>query len=429
MERTIRPARRLVGQLTVPGDKSISHRALLLSAIARGSSEISGLAPGADLASTANCLRALGVVITQAGRRVLVEGRGLRGLRAPVGTLDAGNFGTAMRLLTGLLAGQPFESIISGDESLRRRPMERIIRPLAQMGARIESRSGRPPLLIRGGPLHGISYKLPVASAQLKSCLLLAGLYAQGRTQIIETQPTRNHTERMLRRLGVPLEISDNCLTLSGPLADDLPACDWPIPGDLSSAAFFIAAAALLPGSDLHLANIGVNPTRTGFLTALCDMGAQIELLQERQPAGEPLAELRVRGAARLQAIKLAGPAIPALIDELPLLAVVATQAQGTTVIEDAAELRVKESDRLAAVAKNLRRMGAELEERPDGLIIPGPQPLRGARLSSYNDHRIAMAFAIAGLIATGKTVISGAEWADISFPNFYRQLETLRDD
>lgn len=438
MEQVISPTRRIGGEILVPGDKSISHRALMLAALAQGESIVHNLAPGEDVRSTARCLRALGVKISLkaahkgAGRPMaVVAGVGFRGLRPSEGPLDAGNSGTTLRLLGGILAGQPFESVLTGDESLSRRPMNRIVEPLRRMGAQVESCEGHAPLRIQGpseGRLRAISYELPVPSAQVKSCVLLAGLYAEGSTTVIEPVPTRDHTERLLARLGVPIECCENTITLVGPVTRELEPFEVRVPGDLSSAAFFIAAATLLPGSELLLRDVGVNPTRTGFLDVLRRMGARIKLLNEHEEGGEPVADLLVRGTSRLQAIKLDGSELSRLIDEVPLLAVVATQAEGTTVVRGAQELRVKETDRLRAVALNLRRLGAHVEELPDGFILEGPQRLRGAQLESFGDHRIAMAFAVAGLVAEGETTIEGAEWAGISYPGFFAALERVAE-
>ena len=438
MEQIINPARRIAGEVRVPGDKSISHRALMLAALAQGESVVRGLAPGKDVRSTARCLRALGVEISleaskaSAGNEdfmAIIGGVGLHGLRPPRAPLDAGNSGTTMRLLAGILAGQPFESVLTGDESLCRRPMGRIVEPLRRMGAQVESRDGHAPLRIQGPPegrLRAISYELPVPSAQVKSCVLLAGLYAEGFTTVAEPVPTRDHTERLLARLGVPIQRCEHRVTIAGPVKEELEPLEMRVPGDLSSAAFLIATAVLLPGSELLLRDVGVNPTRAGFLDALLRMGAPVEMLNEREEGGEPVADLLVRGASGLRAIELKEEEIPRLIDEVPLLAVLATQAEGVTVIRGAKELRVKETDRIRAIAFNLKRMGARVEELPDGLIIEGPQRLRGARLESFNDHRIAMAFAVAGLVAAGETIIEGAEWAGVSYPSFFEALERI---
>lgn len=429
MQRIIHPTQQIKGEIVVPGDKSISHRALLLAAVARGESLIRGLAPGADVKSTTRCLRVLGIPIespeTSNGTAVIrVQGRGLRGLQAPKETLDAGNSGTTMRLLAGLLAGQPFHSAITGDESLQKRPMGRIIEPLEQMGAKIKSRNGYAPLSIEGRGLTGIRYELPLASAQVKSCLLLAGLYADGTTTVIESQGSRDHTERMLHLMGAGFQANGQMLAVRG--GCELASCEFFIPGDLSSAAFFIAAATVIPGSELVIRCVGTNPTRTGFLECLHQMGGSVEYLNKREQSSEPVADLLITSPPSLQATEIAGNLIPRLIDEIPLLAVLATQAEGMTIIRDAHELRVKETDRLRAVVENLRRMGAQLEEQADGLIISGPQALKGAQIASYGDHRIAMAFSVAGLIAEGVTTIEGAEWVDISFPGFFKRLERI---
>ncbi len=424
MEQRIRPAQGLRGTLTVPGDKSISHRALILGALAEGETRLENLGSGRDVGSTLGCLRALGVEISKREAEAIVRGCGLD-LSPPKGVLDAGNSGTTMRLLCGVLAGQDFSATITGDESLRRRPMARIIQPLTRMGARIEHQGGRAPLVIRGGNLQGITYEMPVASSQLKSCVLLAGLYAAGLTTVIERVKTRDHTERLLAHFGIELARDGPTIALRG--GSDLKASQIQIeiPGDLSAAAFFIAAALLVRDSRLVIRDVGVNPTRTCFLEALSGMGARISLQNERDRSGEPRADLMIESSS-LKAISVGGEQIPRLIDELPLLALLATQAYGRTVIRDAQELRVKETDRIRAVTLNLKRMGVELKERADGWEIPGPQALKGAQLASFGDHRIAMAFAVAGLVAQGETVIHGAEWADVSFPGFFQALRGL---
>lgn len=411
----------------------------MLGAIAQGASRVEDLSPCEDVRSTSRALRALGVQIglPTSDRRnaVIIDGRGLRGLQPPGKAVDAGNAGTTIRLLAGILAGQPFESVISGDESLRQRPMDRIVEPLARMGARIQGEGGRAPLVIRGGKLSPICYELPVASAQVKSCLLLAGLYAQGATTVIEPLLTRDHTERLLQSMGDALTSEalvgrseraeePNRITIRGNA--ELEALSLAVPGDFSSAAFLVAAAVLLPGSELVARRVGVNPTRAGFLDVLRRMGAAVESLRDWQEGGEPAADLLVRSAPALQATEIGAALIPRLIDEIPLIAVMATQAEGATVIRDAGELRRKETDRLSAVSRNLERMGADVEELDDGLVIEGPQRLKGAPVESYEDHRVAMAFSIAGLIADGTTVVRGAEWADISFPGFYERLEQI---
>jgi 3-phosphoshikimate 1-carboxyvinyltransferase len=381
---------------------------------------IDNLSPAHDVQRTACALQALGVTV-EALTPVVVHNA--EGFSPPARALDAGNSGTTMRLLAGLLAGQNFTATLTGDASLCKRPMQRVIDPLTQMGAKIESAGGFAPLKIIGHRLHGIRYQLPVASSQVKSALLLAGLHAHGTTTVIEPSPSRDHSERMLRYLGVPLETANGAVSVSGgafPKAKPLI-----VPGDLSSAAFFLVAGALVPDARVTIQDVGINPTRTGLVDVLREMGAPITLENEREIAHEPWGDLSVK-AWELRAVRVGGALIARMIDELPVLAIAATQAHGTTVIEDAHELRVKETDRIRAVAANLKRMGAQIEERADGWVIPGPQQLYGAVLDSFGDHRIAMAFAIAGLIAQGETVIEGAEWVEISYPGFFEDLESL---
>jgi 3-phosphoshikimate 1-carboxyvinyltransferase len=434
-------AQSIRGRMTIPGDKSISHRALMLGAIARGETVIRGLAPGEDVRSTMRCLRQLGVLIQENGNELRVQGGVLKKTATP---LDAGNSGTTMRLLSGILAAQPFSTTITGDASLQRRPMRRIIEPLAQMGATISSReNGCAPLTIHGSKLRGIHYQLPVASAQVKSCVLLAGLHAAGETVVEEKIPTRDHSERLLRLMGAEVSVSSGqCSVISNQYsvisnqypvngntvrirAKELGGCQIEVPGDFSSAAFFIAAAMLLPDSELMIENVGVNPTRTAFLDVLCEMGAKIEMANLWHEAYEPIADLIIRHQA-LRGTKIFGNQIALLIDEIPILAVLATQAEGETHIHDAGELRLKESDRIAALVHNLREMGAAVEEFSDGLVINGPTKLRGAEIDSFGDHRIAMAFAIAGLLADSPTTIGAAECADISFPGFFEKLRQI---
>ncbi len=426
MEMRVRGPKAIRGEARVPGDKSISHRALILGALAHGETEIRGLSPARDVRSTEGCLRALGVEIRKEGGVVHVIGRGPEGLAPPKVLLDCGNSGTTMRLLCGILAGRPFESVLVGDESLSRRPMRRVAEPLRLMGARIQAREGEhPPLRVRGGRLRGIRYRLPVASAQVKSAVLLAGLQAEGETVVEEPAPSRDHTERMLAYLGAKLERDGLRVRL---VPTELGARDITVPGDLSSAAFLMAAAAARPGAEVLIRGVGVNPTRTGFLEALREMGADVTLLNGHEVNGEPVADILVRGR-ELRGIELSGDIIPRMIDELPLVFVLATQAIGTTVVRGAEELRVKESDRIAAMGENLRRMGASVEEHPDGMSIRGPQRLRAVRLSGFRDHRVVMACAVAGLYAEGETVIGDAEWADVSFPGFFDLLEGLAHD
>lgn len=423
MHQIVRHAKRFGGEISVPGDKSISHRALILGAIAEGDTKIANPSPGKDVASTAHCLRALGAKIEQRASHTIVYGRGLHGLQAPKETLNAENSGTTMRLLCGVLAGQNFSATITGDESLKKRPMKRIIEPLTLMGAKIFSKNGFAPLVIRGSKLKAIHYRMPVASSQVKACLLLAGLHASGMTTVIEPTPTRDHTERLLEHMGVKAVESRKAISVEG--GTQPKARDSSIPGDISSAAFFIAAATLIEDAQLTIKGVGTNQRRTGFLDVLVEMGAKLSINNEREKSHEPRADLSIN-ATKLRAIEVGGAQIPCLIDELPVLAIVATQAEGTTVIRDAQELRVKETDRIRATVENLKKMGALVEERADGMVIRGPCRLKGAKVSSYGDHRVAMAFSIAGLLAEGETLIEGAEWADISFPGFFELLEML---
>lgn len=414
----------LQGDLTVPGDKSISHRALLFSALAEGSSCLQGLATGADVASTRSCLEQLGVKITGSPAVTVVHGVGLHGLQPPSQPLNCGNSGTTMRLLMGILAGQHFDTTLTGDPSLSRRPMGRVAEPLQAMGARIEMHEGRfAPLTLHSASLQGLEYELPVASAQVKSALLLAGLYTPERVLLSGALASRDHTERMLPAYGVRLENTDASLCLEP--GQTLKAVDWQIPGDFSSAAFWLTGAALLPGSDLMLENISLNPTRTGFARILERMGARLEIqLQQDQP--EPLGALRIRYAP-LRGVQVGPGEIPFVIDEIPLLMLLATQATGWTEVHGAAELRIKESDRLAVMEANLKALGVELETFADGFRIRGPQALVGAEVQAEHDHRIAMTLVLAALLAKGETRIQGAEAMDVSYPSFLADLKRLR--
>lgn len=425
MDRIVRPAERIKGTLTLPGDKSISHRALLLGALAEGTTEITNLSPGQDVQSTSHCLSQLGVKITTKDNKTVVQGRGLYGFQYSDAPLDAGNSGTTMRLLSGILAAQSFPSIITGDASLRVRPMARIIEPLQRMGAKIESEpGGLAPLRIQGcRQLRPIAYASPVASAQVKSCVLLAGLFSAGKTSVKEPSLSRDHTERMLPCFGVPLQSEGLEVGLTGPVQPKAASVD--VPGDISSAAFFMVAAALLKGSEVVLTHTGTNPTRTGILRVLDAMGCSIAMNHLRIQNGEPRADVIVRGS-RLRKTDIHGSMIPQVIDEIPILAVAATRAEGETTIRNARELRMKETDRIRAIVQNLRAMGAHVEELEDGLVIPGSQTLKGAVVSGFGDHRIAMAFAVAGLLANSETTIRDAECVDISFPGFFQILEGL---
>ncbi|WP_158884858.1 3-phosphoshikimate 1-carboxyvinyltransferase [Rhodanobacter sp. L36] len=407
----------LRGSVQIPGDKSVSHRALMLSSIADGTSRIRGFLEGEDTRATAAVLSQLGVRIEtpSPGERV-VHGVGLHGLRGSAQLLDCGNAGTGMRLLTGLLAGQAFDSSLVGDESLSKRPMRRVTDPLTTMGARIDSNEGLPPLKVRGGQsLHGIRYELPVASAQVKSALLLAGLYASGKTEVIEPHPTRDYTERMLSAFGWPIRFSPGHATLEGGHA--LRATDVDVPADFSSAAFFLVAASIVPGSELRLPAVGLNPRRTGLLQALRLMGAAITVEHERSAGGEPVGDLVVRHAP-LHGIELPEALVPDMIDEFPALFIAAAVANGSTIIRGAAELRVKESDRISTMATGLRSLGALIEETPDGAIIHGGK-LGSGTVETDLDHRIAMSFAIAGLVAGGPVRINDCTHVATSFPGF----------
>ncbi|MFY9681919.1 MAG: 3-phosphoshikimate 1-carboxyvinyltransferase [Candidatus Sulfotelmatobacter sp.] len=424
----VRPARNVRGGVSLPGDKSISHRYAMLAAIADGASRLENYSTGADCASTLGCLRSLGVKweredgADNVDNVIEVQGSGL-GLTAPSQPLDCGNSGSTIRMLSGIIAAQKFSSEMEGDESLSRRPMERVITPLTAMGAQIISQNGRPPLRITGAKLKGIDYKMPVASAQVKSCLLFAGLLADGETRIEEPLRTRDHGEVALRAFGAQVESKGNEVRIRG--GQRLRGIETRVPGDLSSAAFFLCAAALFPGSQLTITSLLMNPTRALLLDILMQMGLRISVTQLEEVYGELVGTLQVEGA-RLKSATIAGAATAALIDEIPVLAAIAPYAEEGIEVRDAKELRVKESDRIASIATNLRAMGAEVEEREDGLKIPGGQSLHGAEIESFGDHRIAMAFSIAALRAQGETLIRGSECAAISYPAFFSALESL---
>lgn len=421
MDITIAPVPSLVGRTRVPGDKSISHRAAIIGALASGSTTIRGFLRADDCLRTLACLRSLGVQIEEAEGELVISGTSGR-LAAPARVLEAGNSGTTMRLLAGVLAGQPFTAEIDGDASLRARPMDRVAEPLRRMGAHVGAREGRyPPLRIMGGSLRGITYTLPVPSAQVKSAVLLAGLQAEGETAVVEPVPTRDHTERLLKECGVRVRRAGSRIVLEPAVPQGR---EITVPGDFSSAAFVLAAAAALPGSEVTVEDVGVNPTRTGALEILRAMGAAVEISASSEHSGEPVAAVTVRGG-RLRGVTIAGPMIPQVIDELPILGVVAAASAGVTVIRDAAELRVKESDRIAALARGLRALGATVEERPDGLAIEGGR-LRGGTVDAAGDHRLVMAFAVAGLLAAGPVTVRGAETAAVSFPGFFETLAVL---
>lgn len=417
----------LKGGIIVSGDKSISHRAVMIGGIAEGRTKVTGFLTAEDTINSARAMISLGAEIEGIGTETLIiKGKGLRRLSEPENILDLGNSGTGIRLLMGLLAGQDFFSVLTGDASLRKRPMARVAEPLRQMGANITGREGgkKAPIAITGSKLKGIDYKSPIASAQVKSSLLLAGLYADGETSITEPMKSRDHTERMLRAFGA--EIKEKDLTVSIKGGQRLNAAELNVPADISSAAFFLVAASIVEGSDVVINNVGINPTRTGILDVLKSMGADIELFNKRDFGFEPVADIRVRYSA-LKGTTVSGGLVPRTIDEFPILCIAAALSDGETIIRDAKELRIKESDRIAAMAEGLRRMGVEIEEFEDGLRIVGRERLNGARCRSFGDHRIAMAFIIAGLKADGETVVEDTEWISTSFPDFMEKLNLLK--
>jgi len=419
--RRVSPAGALTGTLALPGDKSISHRYALIASIAEGATRIRNYSTGADCHSTLAAVRSLGIAVEGGGTEFAIHGRGLDGLRQPSVDLDAGNSGSTIRMISGILAGQPFTSRIFGDESLSRRPMQRIIQPLEQMGAHIRAREGRfPPLEIQGGPLRPIEYALPVASAQVKTCVLFAGLYAEGETAVTGPVASRDHTEIALREFGADLTATPKRVAIAG--RPRLTALDLEVPSDLSSAAFFLAAALLVPGSRLSIRGVGLNPTRSALLDFLRGMGASIRIPELESRHGELVGEIQVE-YSELAGGAIEGPLTAALIDEIPVLAVLGAASDQGLTVRDASELRIKETDRIRTVVDNLRRMGVEAEELPDGLIVPGRQKFRAAEFDSFGDHRIAMAFAVAALAADGESTIRGAEAAAVSFPEFWDTL------
>lgn len=415
----------LRGELAVPGDKSISHRAVMLGALAKGTTSVTNFLKGADCLSTISCFEKMGIEIEQLPSEILIHGKELHGLNAPETILDAGNSGTTTRLLSGILAGQAFCTTLTGDASIQKRPMTRIITPLSQMGGKIESLSdnGCAPLKITGHPLKPIHYLSPVSSAQVKSCVLLAGMYADGITKVTEPYLSRNHSELMLRSFGADVISEGTTAAITGnPVLEGQKVI---VPGDISSAAYFIAAGLLIPGSEILIKDVGINPTRDGILKVCADMGADIQLLNKREYGKEPVADILVKHS-ELKATVIEGALIPTLIDELPMLAVMAAFAQGTTVIRDAQELKVKESNRLDIIVQHLSAMGADIIPTEDGMEIHGGKPLKGAVLDSYMDHRIAMSFAVAGMAADGETEILNASCVDISYPEFYRDMAAI---
>lgn len=432
MIKLVKKHDRIEGTIRPPGDKSISHRAALLNAVANGNARVSNFCVGDDRESMLRCLQGLGVQITPdpqcdvSGQPdcFLIQGRGLQGLLEPTNTLDAGNSGTTMRLVTGLLAGQSFISVITGDDSLRRRPMGRVVGPLKEMGAQFMGREGDSlaPLAVRGGNLKAIDYTLPVPSAQVKSAVLIAGLYADGKTVVRSPSLSRDHTERMLKYLGGDIQVDGLVATVG---RSEFNARDILVPGDVSSAAFWMVAGSAHPNAKIRLEGVGINPTRTGVISVLESMGANLSLENIREGEAEPIADIVVE-SSNLQGVDIAGEIIPKVIDELPVLALAASLASGSTVIRDAAELRVKESDRISATVQGLSRLGVDIEEHEEGMVIRGAQKLVGAPVNSQGDHRIAMTMAIAGLIADGETAIHDAEAAAVSYPTFWDTLASI---
>jgi 3-phosphoshikimate 1-carboxyvinyltransferase len=426
MRQTVRPAGRFSGSVILPGDKSISHRYAMIAALAEGDSRIQNYSTGADCHSTLGCVRVLGIGVEEDGTTVTIHGRGLDGWTRPERDLDAGNSGSTIRMMSGLLAGQPFSSRIFGDESLSRRPMARVIRPLTEMGARIEARDNQfPPLTIHGAKLHPIDYTLPVASAQVKTCVLFAGLFCEGTTIVREPMRSRDHTEIALREFGADLQVKQRVITLNGRPA--LTGRELVVPSDLSSAAFFLVAALLVPGSRLVIQGVGLNPTRSSLLDFLLSIGAPIRVLRIESVNGEPIGDIEVRHAP-VRGGTIAKELTAALIDEIPVLAVLGAASEEGLVVHDAQELRIKETDRIATVAENFRRMGIAVEVTADGMRVPGKQKFRAAAFDSFGDHRIAMAFAVAALGGDGESTIDNAEAASVSFPEFWNLLQRIAE-
>lgn len=420
---TSKPARGVRGEISVPGDKSISHRSIMFGAIANGVTTVRGVLRGEDNMATLNAFRLMGIDIADDGETLRIEGKGLHGLSEPSDVIDCGNSGTSMRLIAGLLAGQRFFSVLTGDQYLRKRPMKRVVEPLSLMGASIAGRENgaKAPLAITGKALKGISYASPVSSAQVKSALLLAGLYAEGETVVTEPHLSRDHSERMLRYFGADVETSAGGVTIRG--GRELKGGEIAVPGDISSAAFFIVAALIVPGSELLIKGVGVNPTRTGIIDILNSMGASIQLMDKREVSGEPVADILVK-SSQLKGVDIAGDVVPRAIDEFPVISVAAAFAKGKTVIRDAHELRVKETDRIAAMAANLRAAGVEVTETEDGMEIGGVERLQGCSVESFGDHRIAMSMLVAGLAAKAPVTVNDTECIATSFPNFMQLLE-----
>ena len=426
----IKKASSLKGEIIPPPDKSISHRAVMLASIADGKSIIKNFLRAEDPISTMNAFRSMGIEIEEkTGNELIIHGKGLYGLKEAFDVINCGNSGTTVRLISGILSGNPFLSVLTGDDSLKQRPMARVINPLKTMGADIAARAGDKylPMAIKGGNLKTIDYKMPIASAQVKSCLILAGLYANGVTGIVEPLKSRDHTERMLKAMGADIEIDGLAIKVKGHAGGiELNPIDVTVPADFSSAAFFIAAALIVPNSEILINNVCINATRTGLLNVIQEMGGFIKLQNIRDVSGEPVADIYCKNSKNLKAVKISGDIMPSLIDEFPILCVLASQAEGITEIRGAEELRVKESDRIKAMATELKKLEVEVEEYPDGISIKGKASLKGAEIESYHDHRIAMSFAVAGLIADGVTVIKHSECVDISFPGFFEIMSKL---
>jgi len=420
-------AMKLEGEINVPGDKSISHRAVMLGSLAKGTTKVKNFLMGADCLSSIRCFKAMGVEFDWLDENnMVVHGRGLNGLREPEDVLDVGNSGTTIRLMLGILAGQPFFATVTGDGSIRRRPMGRVTDPLQEMGAIISGRQNGTlaPLAIHGGPLKAIKFVSPVASAQVKSSVLLAGLYAKGQTIVWEPHQSRDHTERMMSYLGAEVEFRGQVVKING--NPELEAKAIEVPGDISSAAFFMVAAAIVPGSRIRINRVGLNPTRTGIIDVLRDMGADIEICNEDLVNGEPVGDITVRGSS-LKGTTINGALVPRLIDEIPVLTIAAAMAQGETTIKDAAELKVKESNRISTMAVELRKLGVKVTELKDGMVINGDSTLHGAICESHDDHRVAMSLAVAGLVANGETVIKNTDCVSISFPGFEKILDQVK--
>ncbi|MBH0165659.1 3-phosphoshikimate 1-carboxyvinyltransferase [Fictibacillus sp. 7GRE50] len=425
MTKQLQPIQRLKGSIKVPGDKSISHRAVMFGSIAEGRTTIDGFLTGEDCLSTISCFKKLGVSILQEGEKVTVEGKGLTGLTPPSEDLYVGNSGTTIRLMLGILANTPFESILTGDDSIAKRPMNRVTKPLKEMGATIDGNDSgnKVPLHIKGGETRGIHYTSPIASAQVKSAIILAGLDGEGTTSVKEPFKSRDHTERMLKAFGVEVETDDLSVSVAG--GQKLKGTHIEVPGDISSAAFFLVAGAVVPNSEITLKKVGLNPTRTGILDVLKNMGADIAYQNKNDEASEPFGDLVIKSSA-LKGTIIEGDLIPRLIDEIPIIALAATQAEGTTIIKDAHELRVKETDRIETVVNELKKMGADIEATEDGMIIQGKSSLQGASVQSYGDHRIGMMLSVAACIAEGETTLANSEAIAVSYPSFFEQLNDL---